>query len=135
MLPLILIDSNVILDILTANHDWQSWSQKILDEYSLQHRLCINPIIYTEISIGFEQIETLEKAIKVCGLNIIEIPKEALFLAGKVFIKYKKHKGSRNSTLSDFFIGAHASTLNIPLITRDKTKLKFYFPKLVLISP
>lgn len=135
MLPKILVDSNIILDIFTNDPVWCAWSLNILDQYCLNHDLCINSIIYTEISISFNLIEELETAINLCNLNVIKIPYEALFLAGKVFIKYKKNKGTKTSPLPDFFIGAHASVLNIPLITRDVHRMKFYFPKLSTISP
>ena len=135
MLPKVLVDSNVILDIFTNDPTWCSWSQNILDQYYLQHELCINSIIYTEISIGFKLIEELETVINFCNLNIIKIPNEALFLAGKVFVKYRENNGKKTAPLPDFFIGAHASVLNMPLITRDVTRMKFYFPKLKIISP
>ncbi len=135
MLPKILVDSNVILDIFTNDPVWGLWSQNVLDQYCLQNELCINSIIYTEISIGFNLIEELESAINLCNLNLIKIPNEALFLAGKVFIKYRENKGKKISPLPDFFIGAHASVLNIRLITRDINRMKFYFPKLQIISP
>lgn len=135
MLPKILVDSNVILDIFTNDPSWCQWSQNILDKYCLEYRLCINSIIYTEISMGFSLIEELETAINLCNFQIINIPREALFLAGKVFIQYRKNLGSKTSPLPDFFIGAHASILNIPIITRDTHRIRFYFPKLKIISP
>jgi len=135
LLPKILVDSNVILDIFTNDPIWYFWSQSTLNKYCLQYELCINSIIYTEISIGFNLIEELEATINWCHFNLIKIPNEALFLAGKVFMKYKENKGQKTSPLPDFFIGAHASVLNIPLITRDTTRMKFYFPKLNIISP
>jgi predicted nucleic acid-binding protein len=135
LLPKILVDSNVILDVFTNDITWGAWSQKILDQYCLLNKLCINHIIYTEISIGFNLIEELHAAISLCNLDFIDIPTEALFLAGKAFINYRKNKGTKNATLPDFFIGAHASVLNIPIITRDPSRMQFYFPKLKFISP
>ncbi len=95
----------------------------------------LNPVIYSEISIGFDEIETLENAINTMHLKYLNIPKEALFLAGKVFLKYKKQKGLRLSTLPDFYIGAHAAINKISLITRDKRKIKSYFPTVNIINP
>ncbi len=131
----ILIDSNVILDIFTEDQQWADWSENILNQYSLDYNLCINSIIYSEISIGFKKIEELEMAINECGFQLLPIPKEALFLAGKAFIKYRRKKGNKLSPLPDFYIGAHAAVSNIPLITRDTSRVKTYFPTVKIISP
>ena len=100
----------------------------VLNEYSNYTSLFINQIIYTEISIGFEKIEELEVALSKSGFQMLEIPKEALFLAGKAFLKYRKHKGVKKSPLPDFFIGAQAAVLDLELITRDKHNYQTYFP-------
>ena len=92
-------------------------------------------MIYSEVSIGFERIEELESAINRGGFQILEIPKEALFLAGKAFLKYKKGKGMKSSPLPDFYIGAQAAVLNLALITRDVSRYRTYFPTVKLISP
>lgn len=92
-------------------------------------------MIYSEVSIGFERIEELESAINRGGFQILEIPKEALFLAGKAFLKYKKGKGMKRSPLPDFYIGAQAAVLNLDLITRDVSRYRTYFPTVKLISP
>jgi len=132
----ILIDSCVLLDLFTDDPIWANWSEKILDKYSQTNTLYINSIVYTEVSIGFNKIEEVERAISKCStINLIEIPREALFLAGKVFLEYKKNHGTRISTLPDFFIGAHASISNFNLITRDVARYKTYFPSLKLIHP
>lgn len=115
---------------------WASLSERILDEYSQTNTLYINSIVYTEVSIGFDKIEEVERAISKCSaMNVIEIPHEALFLAGKVSLKYKNHHGTKLSTLPDFFIGAHATISNFNLITRDIARYKPYFPSLKLIHP
>ena len=95
--------------------------------------LFINSIIYTEISIGFNRIIEVENAIKKINIKVLEIPHEALFLAGKVFLEYRKNKGTKNSTLPDFFIGAHATISSFDLITRDTARYKTYFPKVNII--
>jgi predicted nucleic acid-binding protein len=97
--------------------------------------LYINSIIYSEISIGFKLIEELEIAVNKAGLQLLEIPKEALFLAGKAFLKYKKRKGEKKAPLPGFFIGAHAAVLNLDLLTRDVSRYKSYFPTVKLIAP
>lgn len=131
---MIIVDSNIILDIVTKDPDWYDWSASQLETLAEDHKLLINDIIYSEISIGFEYIEELED-IFADNFIIQPIPKEALFLAGKIFIKYKNAGGTKTSTLPDFFIGSHAAILNIPLLTRDKKRYKNYFPKLEIIAP
>jgi predicted nucleic acid-binding protein len=115
--------------------EWADWSESILENYSQKGSLYINPIIYSEVSIGFERIEDLEKVLNGCGFQMMSLPKEALFLAGKVFLKYKKRKGTKVSTLPDFFIGAHAAIYNMELITRDVARYHAYFPTVKLIHP
>jgi predicted nucleic acid-binding protein len=129
------VDSNVILDIFLNDPIWADWSEATLEEYADKTRLYINPIVYSEISIGFERIEELEVAVSKTGFQMIEIPKEALFLAGKVFKQYRKGKGIKLSPLPDFYIGAHAAILDMDLITRDTARYRTYFPTVRLISP
>jgi hypothetical protein len=131
----IFVDSCILLDLFTDDPNWADWSEKILDQYSQTNTLYMNSIVYTEVSIGFNKIEEVEKAIFLLGIKVLEIPREALFLAGKVFLKYRKNKETKNSPLPDFFIGAHAIVSNFNLITRDSTKYKTYFPQLKLICP
>jgi predicted nucleic acid-binding protein len=116
---MILVDSNILLDISTIDPLWYEWSATKLSMLSESHELIINDIIYTEISIGFQSIEDLEEAFSGDFFKIMPIPKEALFLAGKAFLQYKSNNDNKNSVLPDLFIGAHASVLQIPLITRD----------------
>jgi predicted nucleic acid-binding protein len=97
--------------------------------------LYINPIVYSEVSIGFERIEDVESALSKAGFQMLEIPKEALFLAGKAFLKYKKEKGVKKSPLPDFYIGAQAAVLDFTLITRDVARYRTYFPSIRLVSP
>jgi len=128
---MILVDSNIILDILTDDEKWGSWSIKTLE---LQKTiLAINPIIFSEVSIKIEKIELLDELLVL--FKRLDLPYEAAFLAGKAFLSYRKKEGKKNSPLPDFFIGAHAAILNIPLITRDVSRYKTYFPKLQLIHP
>ena len=131
----VLVDSNVILDVFLNDLKWADWSESKLEEYSVHTSLYINSIIYSEISIGFKFIEDLESAISRAAFQLLEIPKEALFLAGKVYIKYKRRKGMKRTTLPDFFIGAQAAVLNLNLLTRDVSRYQSYFPTVKLISP
>ncbi len=131
----LLVDSNVILDIFLDDPNWADWAESALAEYSGYKNLYINSIVYTEISIGFKKIEELESALNRSGFQMLEIPKEALFLAGKAFLNYRKSSGKKRSPLPDFYIGAHAAILDIPLITRDISRYRTYFPSVRLISP
>jgi predicted nucleic acid-binding protein len=131
----VLIDSNIILDLFEDDKKWGDWSEETLNRHSLTHKLYINPIIYSEVSIGFARIEELEKAIADCGFQLLQIPKEALFLAGKAFMAYKKRGGIKSAPLPDFFIGAHAAVLELKLITRDTSRYRSYFPTVDLITP
>ena len=125
----------MLLDLFTDDLNWAEWSESILERYSLTNTLYINSIVYTELSMGFAKIEELESAIDALNLKVLEMPREALFLTGKVFLKYRKNKGTKTSPLPDFFIGAHASVSQFDLITRDLSKYKTYFPQVKLIHP
>ena len=131
----IFVDSCVLLDLFTNDDNWADWSEKILEKYSQTNSLYINSIVYTEVSIGFNKVEEVEQAIAGLGIKVLEMPREALFLTGKVFLKYRKNKGTKVSPLPDFFIGAHASVSKFELITRDSDKYKTYFPQVKLIHP
>ena len=131
----VFIDSCVLLDLFTDDPNWANWSENILVQYSQTNTLYINSIVYTEVSIGFNKIEELETAIEQLGIKVLEIPREALFLTGKIFLKYRKNKGTKKSPLPDFFIGAHATVSAFDLITRDITKFRTYFPQVKLIHP
>lgn len=131
----IIVDSNIILDLFLDDPNWADWSESILIKYGRENKLYINMIIYTEISVGFERIEELESALFEGGFQILEIPKEAMFLAGKAYLKYRKLKGTKYSPLPDFYIGAQAAILGLDLITRDTSRYKTYFPSVKLISP
>lgn len=131
----VLVDSSVILDLFTDDPAWADWSETALSEAGRSAELCINPIVYTEISIGFERIEDLEKAIELGGFRMLEIPKEALFLAGKAFLAYRRNAGRKHAPLPDFYIGAHAAVAGLPVITRDPGRIGAYFPTVELIHP
>jgi predicted nucleic acid-binding protein len=131
----ILVDSNVILDIATEDKDWFRWSSETLSNCAETHNLVINPIIYAEVSIGFDRIEDVEMVLPVGFFRRDSIPWEAAFLAGKCFVTYRRRGSKKSSTLPDFFIGAHATVAHIPLLTRDVSRYRTYFPKLRLIAP
>ena len=131
----ILVDANVLLDVLTDDAQWYGWSAARLDEYAGRRQLCINPIIYAEVSVGFDAIELLDEALAPDACARLDLPWEAAFLAGKAFLQYRRAKGSRTSPLPDFFIGAHAAIEGMALLTRDAARYRTYYPKLELICP
>ncbi len=131
----ILVDSCVLLDLFTDDENWADWSERTLEKFSQTNSLYINSIVYTEVSIGFNKVEEVESAIEALGIKVLEMPREALFLTGKAYIKYRKNKGTKTSPLPDFFIGAHASVSRFGLVTRDLAKHKTYFPQVQLIHP
>jgi predicted nucleic acid-binding protein len=131
----VLVDSNVLLDIFTEDPRWYDWSAGKLAECAEEHGLIINPVIYSEISIGFARIEELEDALPHRMFRRQNIPWEAAFLAGKCFMQYRRRGGHKNAPLPDFFIGAHAAVENLTLLTRDAARYKTYFPSLELIVP
>lgn len=131
----VLVDSNIILDIITEDPKWFDWSSETLSHYSDHHSLFINTIVYAEVSIGYKTIEELESIVSPSLFKRATIPWEAAFLAGKVFQRYRKAGGTRVQPLPDFFIGAHALVENFALITRDEKRFQHYFPNLHLITP
>jgi len=131
----LLVDSNVILDIFLDDHRWADWSISALANASYNSTLYINQIVYSEVSIGFNKIEELELALHKGGFQILEMPKEALFLAGKAYLNYKRGKGTKKSPLPDFYIGAQAAVLGMDLITRDKGRYRTYFPTVRIVCP
>ncbi|GAB6163071.1 type II toxin-antitoxin system VapC family toxin [Desulfothermus naphthae] len=124
-----LVDSNVLLDVLTEDPNWFEWSASRLVECVENDILVINPIIYAEISIGFEKIEEVEEALPSDIFIREPLPWEAAFLAGKCFLAYKKRNGKKTSPLPDFYIGAHAAVCRYILLTRDSRRYRTYFPK------
>ena len=132
---MILVDANVLLDVVTNDPSWADWSQHQLEAASLRDRLAINPVIYAELSIGFARIEELDAVLGAADIGLADIPRPALFLAGKAFQAYRKRGGSKTGVLPDFFIGAHAAVLKVPLLTRDAARYRTYYPTAELIAP
>jgi predicted nucleic acid-binding protein len=132
---LILVDTNVLLDLVTDDPLWAEWSQRQLDLASAQDQLAINDIVYAELSIGYARMEQLDAMILGAGLVNAAMPRPALFLAGKAFQRYRSAGGRKTGVLPDFFIGAHAVIADAVLITRDATRYRSYFPGIMLIAP
>lgn len=130
-----LVDTNVLLDLVTDHPEWSDWSLARLEEAALAGPILINGVIYAETSIRYSRIEDLDAMLAEARIELAPVPRSALFLAGKVFQHYRIAGGTRTGVLPDFFIGAHASIEGWPLLTRDTSRYRSYFPKLRLISP
>jgi hypothetical protein len=129
-----LVDSNVLLDVTTGNPIWADWSQRQLDDAWRDGQVVINQVIYAEMSLDFASVEALDFQLSALGLVVLEIPREALFLAARVFRAYRRRSGTRAGVLPDFFIGAHAAVEGMTLITRDLRR-RGWFPSLQVIAP
>lgn len=132
---MILVDTNVLLDVVTNDSTWFDWSMTQLDVGPPSGTLAINDIIYAELSVRFDKIERVETFLSAVGVTMLSMPRSALFLAGKVFKRYRLEGGPRHGVLPDFFIGAHAAVAGIPLLTRDARRYRTYFPTIDLITP
>jgi hypothetical protein len=132
---LILVDTNVVVDVLEDDPEWADWSIGQLRELSKIHDLAINPVIYSELSLTFARVEDLDSTLGELELKFLEIPRAALFLAGKAFVRYRRQGGKKNNVLADFFIGAHAAVMGCPVLTRDSRRYRGYFPSVELVLP
>jgi len=130
-----LVDTNILLDIATRNSEWSRWSIQQLEAATLRGPLVVNDVIYAEVSTRYRTIEELDRMLSTTRIAVEPIPRAALFLAGKAFLRYRKRGGSRTGVLPDFFIGAHAVVLKCILLTRDPRRYQSYFPTLELRSP
>jgi len=130
----VLVDTNVLLDVVQDDPDWADWSQRQLEAARLRGPLAINAIVYAELSMAYAHIEDLERVLELIGLREIAIPREALFLAGKVFLEYRRRKGSKTNVLPNFFIGAHAAIAGLPILTRDVRRYRTYFPTVEILA-
>lgn len=132
---MLLVDTNVLLDVLEDDPDWADWSIRQLRQQAQIHDLAINSVIYAELSVAFSTVEALDAVVADLGLTLLNLPRPALFLAGKAYVRYRHQGGSKHNVLADFFIGAHAAVLGTPLLTRDTRRYRGYFPTVTLISP
>ena len=135
MMTAVLVDSNVLLDVMTEDASWFSWSVSAIERAADNFRLVINPVIYAEASVRFTRIEEFDAALPPNMFEREPIPYKAAFLAGKAYLAYRRRGGTRRSPLPDFFIGAHAAVSSYRLLTRDSTRYQAYFPTLALIAP
>jgi predicted nucleic acid-binding protein len=130
-----LVDSSVLLDVLTDGQVWADWSQAQLEQAAAVGPLVINDVIYAEISARYPSVDVVDSVIRDAGVDVVPIPRSALFLAGKAYLRYRAAGGVRTGVLSDFFIGAHAQAEQLPLLTRDIRRYRSYFPTVELIAP
>lgn len=132
---MLLVDTNVLLDLVTDDPDWSEWSLARLEESALAGPILINDVVYAETSLRYERIEDLDAMIALAGIEMATTPRAALFLAGKAFKRYRAAGGTRTGILPDFFIGAHAAVEGLPLLTRDASRYRSYYPNIRLIAP
>ena len=130
-----LVDTNVLLDVLTNDPAWLGWSEAELERAALAGSAFVNDVVYAEMSSRFERIEDLDQVLEEASIDVVRTPRPALFLAGKVFRRYRASGGSRTGVLSDFFIGAHASVEGWDLLTRNPRRYRVHFPNVPLITP
>lgn len=132
---MILVDSDVIIDVLTRDPSWQAWSEAALSDAADRDEVAINPIIYAEIASGFVTMSDLDRHLGTEAFRRLALPYEAGFVAGRAFVEYRRRGGVRTSPLPDFYIGAHAAVSGFSLLTRDARRYAGYFPGVRLISP
>jgi predicted nucleic acid-binding protein len=130
-----LVDSNVLLDVVTDGEAWADWSQEQLEQAASAGPLIINNVIYAEISTRYSTVEDVDAMLRNLDIGVATIPRTALFLAGKAYLRYRATGGVRTGVLSDFFIGAHAAVEQRPLLTRDARRYRTHFPTVELITP
>ena len=132
---MLLVDTNVLVDVLQNDPQWADWSIAQLRAQAQLHALVINPVIYAELSLSFSTFEALDRVVATMELAMHEVPRPALFLAGKAYLQYRRRGGAKTQVLPDFFIGAHAAVEGWPLLTRDASRFRTYFPRLAVVAP
>ena len=132
---MLLVDTNVLVDVLQNDQQWADWSIAQLRTQAQLHALVINPVIYAELSLSFSTFEALDRVVAKMELAMHEVPRPALFLAGKAYLQYRRRGGGKAQVLPDFFIGAHAAVEGWPLLTRDASRFRTYFSSLEVIAP
>ena len=132
---MVLIDTNILLDVALEDPVWSEWSRRQLEACGLRDRLAINPVVYAELATAYPTIEGLDAMLAATRLAVAEMPRPALYLAGRVFVDYCREGGSRTGVLSGFFIGAHAAVTGAQLVTRDPAPYRRYFPTVEVVAP
>jgi predicted nucleic acid-binding protein len=129
------VDSNVLIDLFDEESEWRDWSDAMLTRCATRGPLIINPIVFAEVSAGFDSIEDVDQALPESYLRREPLPWAAAFLAGRAFVQYRRRGGRTGAPLPDFYIGAHAAVSGYTLLTRDARRYRDYFPTLRLIAP
>jgi predicted nucleic acid-binding protein len=130
-----LVDSNVLIDLFDEASEWRDWADAMVARSARRGALVINPIVFAEVSVGFDTLEDLEDALPPAFIRREALPWEAAFLAGRAFVQYRRRGGTRPAPLPDFYIGAHAAVAGHTLLTRDARRYRYYFPRLRVIAP
>lgn len=132
---MLLVDTNVLVDVFENDPVWADWSIGQLRGQAQVHALCINSVIYAELSLAFESMSMLDDAVEDLGIEVRETPRAGLFLAGRAFRKYRRAGGTRHNVLPDFFVGAHAAVERCAILTRDAKRYRHYFPSVKILAP
>lgn len=130
-----LVDTCVLLDVADPDSPWHAWSVDALESFDGRGRLWVDPVVYAECAIGFESVEDVDRMLDALALGYRELPRDALFLAGNAFLRYRRRGGTKAGVLPDFFIGAHAAVDGLALVTRDDRRFASYFPTVRLVVP
>lgn len=131
---MLLVDTNVLLDVVQDDEAWVEWSLRQLRVQAQVHELVVNPVIYAELSLAFDSVHAVDSTLATMGLGYQDLPRPALFLAGRAFLKYRRQGGSKSNVLADFFIGAHAAVQGWGILTRDARRYRNYFPRVPLVT-
>lgn len=132
---MVLVDSNVLLDIVTDDPVWSPWSAAQIEKFAEDGQSIINGVVYAELSVRFPTTDAVDEVLRRVRLTLEDTPRSSLFLAGKLYRQYRDSGGTRTGVLPDFFIGAHAAVQGIALLTRDPRRYRTYFPDIILIAP
>ena len=132
---MVLVDTNVLLDLFTDDKTWRSWSERAIRDALVDDAAAVNPIIYAEASLGFTDSDVLDQHLDALMLVRLPLPYKAAFPTGRAFLRYRRAGGKRSSPLPDFYIGAHAQTDGLTLLTRDPSRYRTYFPSVPLVTP
>lgn len=132
---MLLVDTNVLIDVVQDDPQWAAWSVGQLRAQARLHELAINPVIYAELSLSYTTLEAIDRVVRTLELRLCEVPRPALYLAGRAYLQYRQRGGQKTGVLPDFFIGAHAAVEGWPLLTRDAARFRTYFPTLEIVAP
>jgi predicted nucleic acid-binding protein len=132
---MLLVDTNVLVDVLQNDPQWADWSIGQLRAQAQLHELVVNPVVYAELSLSFSTFEALDRVVATMELSMHQVPQPALFLAAKAYLQYRRRGGGKAQVRPELFIGAHAAVEGWPLLTRDASRFRTYFPSLEVIAP